>query len=114
MAAVRAVRGEELEVIEKMKVWKIVPLETCWQETGKKPIGTKWVDVNKGDRDNMQIRSRLVAKELRATATGPMDDVYSATPPYEAVRLLFSMAMTGGYGRQGGPRGGPTARPADS
>ena len=43
------------------------------------------------------VRSRLVATETKSQQTrlGIMrDDVFSATPPLEAVRLLISMLMT--------------------
>ena len=42
-------RTEELELIEKPAVWKVVPTQECWNETGAKPIGVRWVDINKGD-----------------------------------------------------------------
>ena len=41
-------RKEEMEEIRKHGVYVKVPIEERWRETGKKPIGTKWVDVNKG------------------------------------------------------------------
>ena len=72
--------------------------------TGKKPIGTRWVDVNKGDEDNPEYRSRLVAKEIN---TGKMEGIFAATPPLEAKKCLLSMAMTEGIGYKRGhkPRG---------
>ena len=45
-----------------MKVYCKVPLEECWRETGRKPIGVRWVDINKGDKSNINYRSRIVAK----------------------------------------------------
>ena len=33
--------------------------------TGKPPITARWVDVNKGDNINPNIRSRLVAWQIR-------------------------------------------------
>ena len=47
--------------------------------------------VNKGDDENPKYRSRLVARELSAhEETG----LFAATPPLEAKKVLFSMAMT--------------------
>ena len=57
-------RKEELEEFRKHQVYEKVPEEECWNMTGKKPIGTRWVDVNKGYEDNPEYRSRLVAKEI--------------------------------------------------
>ena len=57
--------------------------------TGKKPIGVRWVDINKGDDQNPDYRSRLVAKEIN---TGHDDDLFAATPPIEALKILFKIA----------------------
>ena len=53
-------RKKELEYFKKMGVYVRVPLRRCWELTGKPPIGTRWVDHDKG---NFNYRSRLVAKE---------------------------------------------------
>ena len=72
-----------------------VPVEQCIQLSGRQPIGTRWVDVNKSDDSNPQYRSRLVAKEIN---THKRDDLFAATPPLEAQKLLLSFAMTKGIG----------------
>ena len=72
-----------------------VPEEECWRNTGNKPIGTRWVDVNKGDDEHPEYRSRLVAKEIN---TGRMEGLFAATPPLEAKTCLMSMAVTEGVG----------------
>ena len=74
-------------------VWKRAPITECWAETGKAPIGSKWVDVNKGYAKKPQIRSRFVVKEI---ATYKTDDFFAATPPLEALRLLLSIAASSG------------------
>ena len=53
------------------------------------------VDINKGDQDNPEYRSRLVAKEIK---NDKRQDLFAATPPLEAKKLLMSMAMTEGVG----------------
>ena len=63
--------------------------------TGKAPIGCKWVDVNKGDEQNPEYRSRLVATEVKKDKR---EDLFAATPPLEGLRFLLSLAMTAGYG----------------
>ena len=45
-------RKEEMEEFRKHKVYEKVPMEECIRVTGKQPIGVRWVDVNKGDKDN--------------------------------------------------------------
>ena len=46
---VRRARKEEIAEVHKHRVYTKVPLEECYEKTGKAPIGTRWVDVNKGD-----------------------------------------------------------------
>ena len=61
------------------------------KETGGRRIGTKWIDVNKGDSDNPRIRCWLVGKQFRI---GPDDAAYASTPPLEALRVVLSRAAT--------------------
>ena len=61
---VRAARDEEISEIIKRSIYTIVPISDCWKVTGDKPIGVRFVDVNKGDTSNPNYRSRLVAKEF--------------------------------------------------
>ena len=42
-----------------------VDIQQCWDETGVEPIGTRWVDINKGDEDNPEYTSRLVAQDIK-------------------------------------------------
>ena len=69
------------------------------EKTGRALITTKWVDINKGDEFNEELRSRLVAKEIK---TDKRTDLFAATPPLEAKKILFSLAVTEGVGH---PRG---------
>ena len=36
-----------MEEVHKHEVYHKVRIEECWSATGKEPIDTKWVDVNK-------------------------------------------------------------------
>ncbi len=90
---VKQARAEELKFMREWGVWRRTPIAECWAATGKAPIGTKWVDVNKGDAEKPLIRSRFVVKEI---ATYRTDDFFAATPPLEALRLLLSMAASSG------------------
>jgi hypothetical protein len=89
-ALVREGRAVEMKFFSDMGVYEIVP-RSEQRETGGKVIGTKWIDVNKGDADNPRIRCRLVGKEFR---TGPDDALYASTPPLEALRIILSRAAT--------------------
>ena len=84
-------RAEELEYFNTLPVWKAVKTQECWDITGSPPISTKWVDVNKGDQQDYDVRCRLVAREMGG---GKSDEFYAPTPPLEAKRLLFSEAAT--------------------
>ena len=44
-------REEEMKEFSKHGVYVKVPLRECFEKTGKKPIGVKWVDINKGDEE---------------------------------------------------------------
>ena len=56
-----------------------------------KVIGTRWIDVNKGDEINPDLRRRLVAQEYNV---GKEAGLFAATPPLEAVKMQISEAAT--------------------
>ena len=87
---VRAGRDVEMGFFRDMGVYDCVP-RSEQVATGGKIIGTKWIDTNKGDFENPNIRCRLVGKEFR---TGPDDALFASTPPLEALRLIVSRAAT--------------------
>ena len=45
-------------------VYEKVPLDKCWESTGKNPVKVKWIDISKEDEINQEYRSRPVAKEI--------------------------------------------------
>ena len=55
-------RAEQLGEVRKVEVYGKVPIQNCWNETGKDPIGVRWLTINKGDDENPEIRCRIVAK----------------------------------------------------
>ena len=87
--SVKKARAEEMEFFKRMGVYIKVPR---WMARGKKVIRTRWVDVNKGDEANPDLRSRLVGKEF---ADGVDPNLYAATPPIEPMRYIISKAATG-------------------
>ena len=62
--AVRAARAEEVAFMEDWGCWTRVAYEEAVKCGGRKPIATRWVDVNKGDAASPDVRSRLVAKDF--------------------------------------------------
>ncbi len=90
-----------MEEFRKHGVHVKVPLSQCRGRTGKEPIGVRWVDVNKGDKVHPEIRSRLVAKEIKVVKR---EDLFAATPPLEAKKMLFLWAVTEGVGFGKGQR----------
>ena len=76
--------------IGKIRIYTKVPWDESLRVTGKKPIKVKFVDVNKGDGENPNYRSRLVAQEFRDGTPS----LFAATPPLEAMKILFSLAAS--------------------
>ena len=64
-----------------------------WQakEKGWGIIKPRWIDINKGDDDKPNYRSRMVGKEFNDRE---VDDLFAATPPLESLRLILSWAAT--------------------
>ena len=66
---------------------------------GGKIISTRWVDTDKGYRGNANCRSRPVAREIKKDKR---QDLFSATPPLETLKLLVADCATKGQ-RQAKP-----------
>jgi len=62
---VEAARKEEVGYMQSRSIWREVPIQDCWDKTGKDPVSVRWVDVNKGGEDRMEVRSRLVARDFK-------------------------------------------------
>ena len=69
------------------KVWVGVPMSEALDDPNGKVIGSRWVNCNKNDVNDPDVRCRLVAQEINLH---PDDSFYAATPPLEAKRMLFS------------------------
>ena len=89
---VRAARKEEMRIFGTFPVYTKVRINEAWSVTGKGPIGTRWLDINKGDEDSPELRSRLVGQEFNRSRD---DLMFAATPPLELKKALFSLAVTG-------------------
>ena len=66
-------------------------MSKAFRVTGRAPVSVRWVDTNKGDDDSPEIRSRLVARQIRHAGEDPM---LAPTPPLEALRTVLSYAAT--------------------
>lgn len=88
---IKKARQEEVDYVRTMRLYTKVPIKECIAQTGKQPIATRWVDVNKQDATNPLYRSRLVGKEFN---TYNDMSLYAATPPTEALRLILHIAAT--------------------
>ena len=60
-----AARKKELDFFEPKGVWTKKGMDEERRRTGKPPITVRWMDVNKGDDVEPNIRSRLVARQIR-------------------------------------------------
>ena len=84
-------RREELDYFGMKGVWVKRKIDEAMQRTGKRPITVRWVDVNKGDDECPEYRSRLVAREIRRKGEAP---IFAPTPPLEGLRLIISLAAS--------------------
>ena len=89
---VRRARAEEIQYYRDMGTFKKVKIQECREKIGKEPIGVRWIDHNKGDKHNPNVRSSLVATEFN---TGVGNDLYAGTPPLEAPRAIVSITAAG-------------------
>jgi len=90
MKKVMEARKVEIGYVHVKKVWTKIPRRVA-VANGWKIIKTRWIDINKGDSKNPNYRSRFVGKEFN---NGAEDNLFAATPPLEALRLLVSELAT--------------------
>lgn len=88
---VEEARMEDIKEAEAMGVWRNVPRTEAYANTGKAPIGTRWVDADTGDGGKPQVRSRLVAQESKR---GSDFDMFVATPPIEYIKFVLQYLDT--------------------
>ncbi len=86
-------RRRELDYFTTKGVWIKKPRQEAYALTGRPPISTRWVDVNKGDDEDPKYRSRLVARQLKATDKSGQS-YFAPTPPLESLRSILSLAAT--------------------
>ena len=85
----------EIGYVRKHGVYKSVKRSSV--PAGVKVIQVRWIDINKGDEEKPDIRSRLVAKDFKAEER---PELFAATQPTEAMRIIISEAATLGSGEK--------------
>jgi len=88
---VRIARSLEMEYFRGKDVYTKRPRAEAIKRTGRPPIGVRWVDVNKGDDEEPNYRSRLVAKHFKRKGD---DSIFAPTPPLEVLRAILMLAAT--------------------
>ena len=84
-------------LVDELNAYKYDSVDNCLRMIGKRPIPVNWVDVNKGGAQRPEVRSRLAVAETRHRTTLSEEDnaqTFSATPLYEALRLLVSFGLS--------------------
>ena len=89
---IRAAREEEVSFMKGISLYEEVNEDEAWSVTGRAPITTKWVDVNKGTDTNPDVRCRLVARDFKPKGGKSTWDVFAAMPPLEAKKILLRYA----------------------
>ena len=92
-ALARAARLEEVSFMKKIGLYDEVPIQECWERTGKGPTSTRWVDVNKGTTENPDVRCRLVARDFKPKGEKDRKDLFAAMPLLEIKKLVFQKAV---------------------
>jgi hypothetical protein len=91
LSKVREARSEEVEFMQSRGIWREVPLQECWDVTGKPPVSVKWVDTMKLGGI---VRSRLVARDFKTKGEKDREDLFAATPPLELLKAQLSRAAS--------------------
>ena len=75
-----------------------VDITECLEMTGRSPISTRWVDLNKGSTESPDVRCRPIAGDFKPKGEKDRSDIFAAMPPLEAKKLLFRKAVGGRKG----------------
>ena len=88
---VETAEAEEMGYMEEIGVGEEVDESECLEVTGKQPVSTKWVRLNKGSEAEPLVRARLVARDFKVKGDD-REGLFAAMPPLEAKKMLFRMA----------------------
>ena len=85
---------DEVDFMEKIGLFKEASEKESWEKTGAAPVSTRWVSVKKTlDGGEVIVRSRLVGRDFKSKGDNMREDLFAATPPLEALKLLFRMSL---------------------
>ena len=85
---IQQAREEELNGFREMEVYEYVGREEPLSDPTGTVVGVRWVNHNKGTSVSPEVRSRLVVQEF--ASKDRRDDLFAATPPLAATRLLLA------------------------
>ena len=89
-AQVKVARMKEIGYVRQKGVYSRMSRNEAYRK-GIRVVDTRWLDINKGDDEHEDYRSRLVAKDFNV---GKEAGLFAATPPLEAVKVFVSEAAT--------------------
>ena len=89
---------KELDRFTELNVYEPVLKEVADGDQDGTFVKTKWVRVNKGTRDEPEIKCRLVAQELGYGER--LDELYAGTPSMDAVKLAMLHSRVIGSNRE--------------
>lgn len=81
---------DELSYLNE-NVWEGAPIDEALLVPNAVVVGTRWILSNKQDKEDPDVRARLVAQEVAHTQD---ESYFAATPPLEAKRALISTMVT--------------------
>lgn len=85
---------DEMSFMKKIGIFEESTAKECWEKTGKAPTTTRWVSVRKVlDDGEIIVRSRLVGRDFKTKSGEVRADLFAATLPLGALKLLFRLAM---------------------
>ncbi len=85
---IKMARHDEIKTFLSIPVYEYVTVDEMNNDPDAKEIDTTWVDKNKGTELKPVWSSRLCAREF--AAGDDRDDLFAATPPLMATKLLIS------------------------
>ena len=89
--AVHIARQAEFAYDKSFDAFVEVDDRECYEHTGRGPTSCRWKDINKGDDSHPEVRSRLIAREIKRKGTGR---IFVGTPPSALLRFAVSRAAT--------------------
>ena len=88
---------EEVARYDKCEAYEEVTDETCVSRTGRRRISCRWKDINKGNHDRVEVRTRPIAREIKQKGTGSYfagaPHGRSSTPSWMTHRCLFLVQL---------------------